>query len=117
MIRTAAEFLRQLRDQELVRLDNYKMDHKPTIGDMYEGLSAELLGRAIPIELGLRLVSGFIIDSDGNISGQIDCMLVSGEGENIPYTSDYKWHIKDIIAVLEVKKRLYAAALRMLSNT
>ena len=107
MIRTVAEFLLQLKDQEARRLDSIELSHAPTIGDMYEGLSKELLNRAIPESLGLQLVSGFIFDGLGGMSGQIDCMLVSGHGEVIPYTDDHKWHIKDVIAVLEIKKTLY----------
>jgi len=34
-------------------------------------------------------------------------MLVKGQGEVIPYTNVFKWHIKDVIAVLEIKKTLY----------
>ncbi|TDC17417.1 DUF6602 domain-containing protein [Actinomadura bangladeshensis] len=86
--------------------------HAPTIGDMYEGLSADLLGRAIPGSLGLRIVTGFAADGHGNMSGQLDCMLVRGDGEKLPYTNAYVWHVKDVIAVIEVKKNLYSAELR-----
>lgn len=107
MIRTVAEFLLQLKDEEARRLDSIELSHGPTIGDMYEGLSKDLLNRAVPESLGLQLVSGFISDGCGNLSGQIDCMLVSGQGEVIPYTDSYKWHVKNVIAVLEIKKTLY----------
>jgi hypothetical protein len=107
MIRTVAEFLLQLKDVEAAKLDAVKLTHGPTIGDMYEGLSKDLLSRAIPEELGLRLVSGFIVDGIGGMSGQIDCMLVRGQGEQVPYTSSYFWHAKDVIAVLEIKKNLF----------
>ena len=45
------------------------------------------------------------------LSGQLDCMLVRGNGDKIPYTSDFKWHVKDVIAVLEVKKTINPGAL------
>jgi hypothetical protein len=35
-------------------------------------------------------------------------MLVRGQGERIPYTTDFVWHVKDVLAVLEIKKTLYA---------
>jgi hypothetical protein len=38
-------------------------------------------------------------------------MLVRGEGEPIPYTDAFVWHVKDIIAAIEVKKRLHSAEL------
>ncbi len=107
MINSVAEFLLKLKDEEAVRLADVDLTHGPTIGDMYEGLARELLERAIPDALGLRLLSGFITDGLGNTSGQIDCMLVRGEGTPIPYTQDHSWHVGDVIAVFEIKKRLY----------
>nr|WP_269854154.1 DUF6602 domain-containing protein [Streptomyces sp. RPT161] len=79
---------------------------------MYEGLSSEILNRALPDGLGLRVVSGFARDGRGCLSGQLDCMVVRGEGEKLPYTDSYVWHVKDIIAVIEVKKNLHSAELR-----
>ena len=38
----------------------------------------------------------------------MDCLLVVGEGINISFTNQYKYHIKDVIAVMQVKKNLYA---------
>jgi hypothetical protein len=107
MIRTVADFLQDLANAEVARLNVVDVDHGPTIGDMYEGLSAELLRRAVPEQLGLRIVEGFISDGLGGRSGQIDCMLVRGEGEEIPYTHAYVWPVKDLVAVFEIKKTLY----------
>lgn len=111
MIRTVADFLHQLKEAEVGRLDEVDLQHGPTIGDMYEGLSADLLKRAIPPQLGLQLVNGFVSDGLGSRSGQIDCMLVRGEGKPIPYTDAFEWPVKDVIAVLEIKKTLYHADL------
>jgi hypothetical protein len=83
------------------------IQHGPTIGDMYEGLSTHLLRRAVPETLGLQIVEGFVTDGQGNRSGQIDCMLVRGEGEAIPYTDAFVWPVQDVIAVFEIKKTLY----------
>jgi hypothetical protein len=74
-------------------------------------LTKDLVDQAIPECAGLNLVDGFVVDNAGNLSPQIDCMLVKGTGERIPYTESYKWHIKDVIAVFEVKKNLYGADL------
>lgn len=107
MIRTVADFLHELREAEVARLDAIDIEHAPTIGDMYEGLSADLLRRAVPQQLGLQVVEGFISDGLGNRSGQVDCMLVRGSGEGIPYTDAFVWPAKDVIAVFEIKKTLY----------
>ncbi|GAA4010682.1 hypothetical protein GCM10022247_36140 [Allokutzneria multivorans] len=109
MIRTVAELLSEVVRAELPLLDASDIKHAPTIGDMYEGLSAELLARAIPEGLDLKVVTGFATDGAGNLSGQLDCMVVRGEGEPVPYTKAFVWHVKDIIAVIEVKKNLHSA--------
>jgi len=74
---------------------------------MYEGLTSELLNLALPPTLEqLRVVSGFITSLDGlKMSGQIDCMIVIGEGTQVPYTEAFKYPIQKVIAVFEVKKR------------
>ena len=72
---------------------------------MYEGLSRTILERALPESLNLKVVEGFVVFGK-EISGQIDCMLVSGEGERIPHTEIFKWPIEKVIAVFEIKKTL-----------
>lgn len=84
-----------------------KIPHGPTIGDTYEGLTAELLSKAIPEEFNLRVTNGFIVGKDGSKSGQIDCMLVRGVGSRIPKTESEIMPIENVLAVLEVKKTLY----------
>jgi len=112
MIKDVSNLLKGFIDHERKKLDEYSLDHGPTIGKMYEGLTSDVLSRAIPESLGLNIESGIIHDGAGKMTGEIDCMLVKGEGERIPFTNCYKWHIKDVIAVFEVKKRLYSNDLR-----
>jgi len=112
MIRDVSGLLKGIMAEERSKLDGYSLKHGPTIGKMYEGLASEILGRAIPESLGLQLRHGIIHDGQGKMSGEIDCMLVKGSGEKIPYTDSYKWHVKDVIAVVEVKKSLYSADLK-----
>jgi hypothetical protein len=108
MLRTVADMLRGFSDEERKKLNSFDIKHAPTIGKMYEGLTSEILNRAIPAEMGLRIVSGVIFNDSGKMTGEIDCMLVEGEGIQIPYTSSFKWHVKDVICVFEVKKTLYS---------
>ncbi|MFF7347711.1 DUF6602 domain-containing protein [Streptomyces antimycoticus] len=112
MIRTIADLLSVILREELPKLDKSPIKHAPTIGEMYEGLSSEILNRALPDGLGLRVVSGFACNSQGCLSGELDCMVVRGDGEKVPYTDLHVWHVKDVIAVIEVKKNLYSAELR-----
>ncbi|WCJ66290.1 hypothetical protein G6M15_25395 (plasmid) [Agrobacterium tumefaciens] len=108
MITSLAEFLDQLQEKEAAILAEQSVTHGPTIGDMYEGLTRELLERAIPQELNIRLVDGFVIGVDGKHSHQTDAMLVMGErGQRIPKTDQWIWPIEDVLAVFEVKKTLF----------
>ena len=111
MIRTVSDILQKFAEAEDRQLREYELSHGPTIGQMYEGLASKIVNQSIPAELGLEVVSGFITDGQGNNGPQTDCMLVRGKGEVIPYTTSYKYHVKDVIAVLEVKKSLYSADL------
>jgi hypothetical protein len=108
MITSFAEFLEQLQAKEAELLAAEAVQHAPTIGDMYEGLTRELVGRAIPKELNLRLIDGFILGVDGKHSHQTDAMLVKGNrGRQLPKTDTWEWPIADVLAVFEVKKNLY----------
>jgi len=112
MISSISDLLKSFIDQESKKLDEFELKHGPTIGKMYEGLTSDVLNKTIPQELNLKTTTGVIYDDTGLMTGEIDCMLVRGEGIQIPYTESCKWHIKDVIAVLEVKKTLYSAELK-----
>ena len=117
VIANIANLLLELQAKEAAKLAQEKITHAPTIGAMYEGLTRELLDRAIPASLNLRVVDGFIEDHEHNLSPQVDAMLVTGEGREIPRTGGYVRPIQDVIAVMEVKKNLYGADLRMRSTS
>jgi hypothetical protein len=111
MIRDVAALLRTFQESEMRLIDRAGIKHPPTIGAMYEGLTADVLTRSIPRKLNLQVVSGFIEDGHGGLSGQIDSMLVAGSPTSIPHTAQVKCHVKDVIAVLEVKKTLFSVEL------
>lgn len=111
MITNIAELLQAFINKEVNYLDSQKIKHAPTIGKMYEGLAHELLTKVIPPKWGLKVAEGFITNKRSEISNQIDCMLVIGDGEIIPYTNNYKYDIDNVIAVLEIKKNLYSSEL------
>lgn len=112
MISTVADLLRDLLSKQAQLIGEDPITHRPTIGGMYEGLTRDILDRAIPPHFKLRVVDGFVEDDEGNLSQQIDAMIVTGEGKSIPFTTSFRWHIKDVIAAFEVKKNLYGADLR-----
>lgn len=112
MITSLAALLEALRNAEAEILKRHDIKHGPTIGDMYEGLTREILERAIPPELGLQVVEGFIEGLHGEKSNQADVLLVRGEGRQIPYTKKFIWPISDVLAVFEVKKTLYGDSMK-----
>ena len=112
MISDVASLLKEFMENEAFKIAEEGITHGPTIGDMYEGLTREALARTIPVGLKLRLVKGFIEGVDGSRSTQIDCMLVTGEGRQLPYTDSYIWSIGDVLAVIEIKKKLYGRELK-----
>jgi Domain of unknown function (DUF6602) len=111
MIRTLGELLACLRDAEVEQIERVRLKHPPTIGEMYEGLTSQLLETGLPAVADLKVASGFVEDGQGGQSGQIDCMLVSGKGAAIPHTNKFSWNVRDVHAVLEVKKRLFSQEL------
>lgn len=111
MVRTVADLLEAMRSKELEILDRQKIKHGPTIGGMYEGLTRAMLDRAVFEGLNLRVVQGVIEGVDGRQSKQIDCMLVTGDGQQLPYSENFIYPTSQVIAVVEVKKNFYSADL------
>jgi hypothetical protein len=112
MIRTVADFLEELKVKGAELIKKYEVvDHPVLIGDMYEGLTQDLLNRSIFEGLNLKIVGGKIKNEKGQLSGEIDCMVVEGDGDQIPFTEKYIYHFSQVIAVIQVKKSLYTGSL------
>lgn len=113
MIRTVADFLTALLERERAGLPKYsEIQHPGIYGAMYEGLTQSLLNKALFENTDLRVVSGKIRNSKGALTKQIDCMVVVGDGERIPYTHDFIYPLDQVVMIVEVKKTLHAAELR-----
>lgn len=111
MLVTISDLLQQIMDKQKFFLDSQKITHPGTIGDMFEGLSKTLLDKALFKGLNLNIRDGFIRDKKGNLSKQIDCMIIEGEGEQIPCTSHCIVDFENVIAILESKKSLLSEEL------
>jgi len=110
IIKNISELLLAIRDKGVGEIEPFlKIKHGPTIGDMYEGLTKDIAEKSIFDGLDLRVVSGKITNSDGVFSDQIDCMIVTGVGEKIPFTEDYVYPINNVVMVIEVKKKLHSS--------
>ncbi|NWD71176.1 hypothetical protein HX870_26615 [Pseudomonas gingeri] len=105
-LKMLADAFKAIMDREKAILNDSEVKHGPTIGDMYEGLTRSLLEGLGLAELGLKVVSGFM-RAGSTRSGQLDCMVVMGEGEKLPYLERYVYPARQVLAVLEIKKNLY----------
>ncbi|GAB3636319.1 hypothetical protein GCM10027422_19090 [Hymenobacter arcticus] len=109
MINTVADLLNAFKTKEEEVLDSYGyVKHPVLIGSMYEGLTKDILDKSIFAGLDLRVTAGKIRNSTNEMSGEIDCMLVTGEGEKIPYTDKTIYDSRQVITVIQVKKNLYS---------
>ena len=112
MIKTLADFLEEFKVKGLSLIrENEDVDHPGLIGNMYEGLTHAMLDQAIFQNLNLKIVSGKITNARGQMTKQIDCMVVEGEGRQLPFTDDWIYHYSQVIAVVEVKKNLFSSDL------
>ena len=102
-----ADLIEKLKDKEKKVLNNHVVEHPTLIGEMYEGLTKKILKEIDMPHPGIKVVSG-IIRFKQEQSGQIDCMIVIGEGERIPNTDHFSYPIDQVIAVFEVKKNLFS---------
>lgn len=111
MINSVSDFLEQFKKHALSKIeaDDKDIKHTVAIGDNFEGLTAELLNKAIFKDLNLKMVErSFIYNDSGVVSDELDCLLVIGNGQKMSFTNRFKYHIKDVMAVIQVKKNLYA---------
>lgn len=109
MINTVSDLLLKFKDKEQELLKRYDIvKHPGIIGDMYEGLTKDILSKGIFAGLNLHVCAGKIRNTQNKLSGEIDCMVVVGEGEKIPYTDKYIYDSSKVIAVIQVKKNLFS---------
>jgi len=109
-IKTINQLLTGIKNKGIKEIEPFlKIGHGPMIGNMYEGLTKEIVEKSLFDGMNLRVVSGKITNQvDGKLSNQIDCMVVIGDGTKLPYSGDYIYDIDQVIMVIEVKKSLYS---------
>ena len=107
MIKNIADFLEELKKNGIDLINkNRDVEHPGMTGDIFEGLTSEILKKSIFSGFNLKITKGKIRNNNNELSSQIDCMLVTGDGEQVPFTDHYIYHYSQVIAVLEVKKTL-----------
>lgn len=85
-------------DQLKQRDFELKTSHAPTIGEQYEKIVMKGLNAIFPDDSDIRIVTGFIYNEDKNVSRQIDCMIVLGEGREYPaFNGKFYYHIHQVL--------------------
>lgn len=108
MISSASSLLEAFIRREAALLEGVSMPHMPTLGSAYEAITKDAIDQAfvLPPKLDLRVVSGFISVLGEMRPGQIDCMLVHGEGTRYGRTEQFIYPVEQVLCVVEVKKTL-----------
>jgi hypothetical protein len=108
MITKASELLSLFIEEEKKKLAGVAMPHMPTLGSAYEEITKQGIDKqfVIPKFLDLRVVKGFISIAKKMLPQQIDCMLVTGEGQQYGLTDQYIYDIDRVLCIFEVKKTL-----------
>lgn len=109
MINTLSDLLKAFVEAEKTALNKYDIAHRPTIGEMYEGLTKELVSRSVFAGMNLVVTTQSFIEG---CDTEFDVILAEGEGIQVPYTTSYRYKPSQVIAVIQVKKTLNAQELR-----
>jgi hypothetical protein len=113
MISSASQLLEAFISKAVDEVQAVNMPHMPTLGEAYEAITKKSIDQQfiLPPGLDLKVVSGFI-RIDDYFSGQVDCMLVSGDGEPYGMTDKHIYSIEQVLCVFEVKKTLNKSDLK-----
>lgn len=109
MITTVNELLKEIKNKGVVEIKSFlNIENNVYTGRMYEELTKKFVEKSVFSSCDLRVVSGKITNNKKEIfSKQIDCMIVIGEGEKMPFIDEFVYNIDQVIMVIEVKKNLY----------
>lgn len=102
-----SELINRFVNEEKIILNTSPVTHPVLIGQMYEGLTKDILDKIDLSHHELKVVSGIIRAGEFQ-SGEIDCMIVMGNGDKIPYTDKFYYSIDKVVAVFEIKKNLFS---------
>lgn len=113
MIHTVADLLKALLSDRTAGLGDLSFIKQPGIvGEMYEGLTSEILENACLAGLDLQVASGLIIDELDAESNEVDCMICVGSGKQIGNTRRRIYRPEDVIMIVEVKKTLLGDSMK-----
>ena len=109
-IYSISNLLEALAQQENEVLKASGINHRPTIGNMYEGLTADIVNKSLFKGLNLTVArNSFIAGSQT----EYDIILAEGAGVPVRYSEhQFTFEPKQVLAVIQVKKNLYGAEVK-----
>lgn len=109
-IYSLSDLLYALAKQENEVLKSYGIQHRPTIGNQYEGLTAEILNKSIFGDLQLTVARNSFIEGSNT---EYDIILADGTGMSVKYSErQFIFKPQQVLAVIQVKKNLYGAEVK-----
>ena len=109
-IYSLSDLLYALAKQENEVLKSYGIQHRPTIGNQYEGLTAEILSKSIFGDLQLTVARNSFIEGSNT---EYDIILADGTGMSVKYSErQFVFKPQQVLAVIQVKKNLYGAEVK-----
>ena len=109
-IYSLSDLLYALAKQENEVLKSYGIQHRPTIGNQYEGLTAEILSKSIFGDLQLTVARNSFIEGSNT---EYDIILADGTGMSVKYSErQFIFKPQQVLAVIQVKKNLYGAEVK-----
>ena len=109
-IYTLSDLLLSLAKQENEVLKSYGIQHRPTIGNQYEGLTAGILNKSLFRDLHLIVARNSFIEGSNT---EYDIILSDGAGTPIKYSErQFVFKPQQVLAVIQVKKNLYGAEVK-----
>lgn len=104
-IHSLSDLLYALAKQENEVLKSYGIQHRPTIGNQYEGLTAEILNKSIFCDLHLTVARNSFIEGSNT---EYDIILADDTGMPVKYSErQFVFKPQQVLAVIQVKKNLY----------
>lgn len=104
-IYSLSDLLYALAKQENEVLKSYGIQHRPTIGNQYEGLTAEILNKSIFRDLHLTVAKNSFIEGS---STEYDIILADDTGTPVKFSErQFVFKPQQVLAVIQVKKNLY----------
>ncbi|WP_440057434.1 hypothetical protein ACTACM_24360 [Pseudomonas fragariae (ex Marin et al. 2024)] len=106
MLLKSSELLEKFIESEVKKIADVHMPHMPTLGSAYEEITKQGIFQdfAIPKQLDLRVVSGFVVVGSETLPEQIDCMLVHGKGTRYGLGDQYSMTSSRSFAFSKSKK-------------